>query len=112
MAINKDTRTNNKNNQRLREKSNPALISLIETDSESHIPYNYDNDIHTAFVKKLVNEGQKTSFAKIRKQHVIYSFIMALPKKHNNIIIKFGYAHDIEKRILTLAKEYSCIMYI
>ena len=111
MAIKKDTRTNNKNNQKLREKSNPALISLIETDSESHIPYNYDNDIHSAFVKKLVKEGQKTSFSKFHKQHVMYSFIMALPKKHNNIIIKFGYTHDIEKRILTLAKEYGCIVY-
>ena len=63
MAINKYSK---KNNQSLRDKSNSATISLFETDSEALIPYTYDNDSHCAFVKRLMKEGQKTSFDKIR----------------------------------------------
>lgn len=73
----------------------------------THEKYVYDNPIHFDHIFNLVLKGNKINLSPYLKKHVIYAFLILLNNTSmTEMIIKFGYTHDIVSRIGSLSNEY------
>lgn len=80
------------------------------TKMESAIKYEkyvYNNPIHFDHMFNLVVKGSNINLSPYLKKHIIYAFLILLNNATSpEMIIKFGYSHDIVARIGSLPNEY------
>ena len=93
--------------------SEPILKDLF-TVKEVIYEFSYDNSDAMAYIKNLIDNGQKIPLTKFMNKHVLYMIITELkdPLDKHRIIIKFGYSENIHNRLETLEAEYKCKMHL
>jgi prophage antirepressor-like protein len=74
--------------------------------------YTYTKEEDKEYAKTLVGNGSIQPISKYMNNHVLYGFILALTRDHEDIIVKFGYTENIAKRYETLKTEYGCEIYM
>lgn len=84
----------------------PAVEKIIN--ETNLIPYNYNNQINITYICSLISQTKKFPIHNYIKQHVLYAFLLPIPVKNDDIIIKFGYTENILNRFGQLESEYKC----